>query len=363
MPKTVLVLGASGVVGNAALHKFLDEGWDVIAVSRRVPYVRNGKSFKHLALDLTDAGACDAAAADLAGVTHVVYAALFEKPGLIPGWSDPDQIATNDAMLRNLVGALEVAGAPLEHISLLQGTKAYGVHVTTMRIPAKERQSRVEHPNFYWLQEDFIREESQKRGFAYTIWRPQFIFGGPIGAPMNLVPAIGAYAAIRKHEGLPFVFPGGASYVAEAADSRIVAAATHWATTTDAARNETFNLTNGDCFEWRNIWDTLAAELGVEVGPEQPIQLVPWFESKTGAWDEITARCGLERVPLLEYLGDSRYYADFAFAYGSDGRNSSPAFVSTVKLRAAGFAEVFDTEDAFGYWFDDLRARRLLPPK
>jgi len=149
----------------------------------------------------------------------VVYAAVFEKPGLIAGWTDPEQMAVNDRMLRNVIRALEVAGAPLEHVSILQGTKAYGVHVTTMRIPAKERQPRVEHPNFYWLQEDFITEAAAERGFTYTIWRPQFIFGGPIGVVMNLVPVIGAYAAIRDHRGEPFSFPGGASFVAEAADA------------------------------------------------------------------------------------------------------------------------------------------------
>jgi len=362
MARTVLVLGATGVVGNAALHRFLDEGWDVIAASRRTPYVTNGKAFTHLPLDLTDAEACRAAAGRLGAVTHVVYAALYEKPGLIAGWSDPEQMAVNDTMLRNAMGALAAAHAPVEHVSVLQGTKAYGVHVGVMRIPAKERQPRVEHPNFYWLQEDFILAEAERSGFAVTVWRPQFVFGGPIGAAMNLIPVIGAYAAIRQHEGEPFSFPGGASYVAEAADARLIASAMHWATTNPAARNETFNITNGDCFEWRNVWDTLAAGLGVEPGPDEPLQLVPWFESKQAAWDEITARHDLEQVPLLDYLGESRFYGDFAFAYGSDGRNNAPAFVSTVKLRAAGFTDVYDTEDAFRYWFDDLRSRRLLPP-
>jgi nucleoside-diphosphate-sugar epimerase len=362
MSGTVLVLGATGVVGNAALHKFLDEGWDVVAASRREPYVTNGKSFTRLELDLTDAAACEAAADSLRSVTHVVYAAVYEKPGLIAGWTDPEQMAVNELMLRNVMRALDAAGAPLEHVSLLQGTKAYGVHVTTMRIPAKERHARVEHPNFYWLQEDLITEMAVERGFSYTIWRPQFIFGGPIGVAMNLVPVIGAYAAIRHHRGEPFSFPGGASFVAEAADARLIASAMHWATGTDVAKNETFNITNGDCFEWRNVWDTLADDLGVEVGPDEPIRLEHWFVENAAVWDEVTAKHGLEPIPIVDYLGESRFYGDFAFAYGSDGRNNSPAFVSTVKLRAAGFHEVYDTEDAFGYWFDDLRSRNLLPP-
>lgn len=358
---TVLVVGATGVVGNAALHTFLDDGWDVIAASRRTPYVTNGRSFQHVAVDLTNEADCRAAAAQLSGVTHVVYAALYEKPGLIAGWTDPEQMSTNDAMLRNLFGALDAAKAPVRHVSALQGTKAYGVHVTTMRIPAKERQPRVVHPNFYWLQEDFLRERAEADGFGLTIWRPQFIFGGPIGMAMNLVPVIGAYAAIRTFEGLPFSFPGGASYVAEAADARLIASAMAWAAEHPAAWNETYNITNGDCFEWRNVWSTLADDLGAEVGDEEPLLLASWFEQKRDVWDEITRVHDLQPVPLLDYLGESRFYADFAFAYGSDGRNNAPAFVSTVKLRQAGFCQAYDTEDAFGYWFDDLRARRLLP--
>ena len=34
---TVLVAGASGLVGEAALEAFARKGWDVIAVSRRPP--------------------------------------------------------------------------------------------------------------------------------------------------------------------------------------------------------------------------------------------------------------------------------------------------------------------------------------
>ena len=95
MTGTVLVLGASGVVGHSAAAQFLSEGgWDVISVSRRRPDIGGDKPFRHLAVDLRDEAACRGAFADLAEVTHVVYAALYEKPGLIPGWNEPDQMQT-----------------------------------------------------------------------------------------------------------------------------------------------------------------------------------------------------------------------------------------------------------------------------
>ncbi|MGH8518666.1 MAG: NAD-dependent epimerase/dehydratase family protein, partial [Panacagrimonas sp.] len=96
----VLIAGASGVVGAAAVEEFLSQGWDVAALSRRKPEIANPAPFEHLAVDLQDAGATRSALSRLADVSHVVYAALFEKPGLIAGWSDKDQMDTNLAMLK-----------------------------------------------------------------------------------------------------------------------------------------------------------------------------------------------------------------------------------------------------------------------
>ena len=138
--------------------------------------------------------ACREAAAELTDVTHVIYTAVFELPGLIDGWTDPVQIETNGRMLRNLLDPLREHAA-LKHVSLLQGTKAYGITVGEMRVPGRESQPRVEHPNFYWVQEDYLREAATKDGFAYSIFRPQLIVGPNHGVVMNLPPVIGVYAA------------------------------------------------------------------------------------------------------------------------------------------------------------------------
>nr|HMN72052.1 NAD-dependent epimerase/dehydratase family protein [Rhodoblastus sp.] len=184
MTKTVLIAGASGVVGQAAVEHFAKlPGWTTIAVSRRAPLVRASRAWRHVALDLTDAAACRATAAALPRVTHVVYGALHEKPDLVAGWRDPEQMATNLTMLRNLVAPVVEYGA-LEHVSLLQGTKAYGVHLHRIAVPARERWPRDDHANFYWLQEDFLREVAARENFAFTIFRPQIIFGDAIGAAM-----------------------------------------------------------------------------------------------------------------------------------------------------------------------------------
>jgi nucleoside-diphosphate-sugar epimerase len=364
--KRVLVLGASGVVGRAAAERFLsDAAFDVTAVSRRRPELPERDGYVHLSVDLRDSDAVAAAIGGAGPITHVVYTALFEKANLIAGWTDREQIDTNRVMFANVLGALQAAHAPVEQFSILQGTKAYGYHVGRMRIPGKESQPRVGHGNFYWEQEDLLRAAAAEMGASFTIFRPQFIFGGVLGAAMNLIPVIGVYAALCRELGRPFSFPGGASYVAEAVDSRLLADALHWAATAAGARDETFNITNGDVFEWRDLWPSFARALDVEPGPDQALSMAEWLPEQEDVWQRIVRRHGLRALSLREILGLSHQYADDAFAYTSDGSplasRANPVLLSTVKLRRAGFGDCIDTDQMFLYWFARLRSERILP--
>lgn len=366
MSERVLVLGATGVVGNAAARRFLeDDRYEVVTISRRRPSLPESTRLRHRSVDLRDRQATHVAIREAGPVTRVVYAALYEKPDLIAGWQDSEQIDTNRVMLVNVLDALRASKAPVGHVSLLQGTKAYGYHVTKMRIPAKESQPRVEHENFYWAQEDLLVPIAAQGNFSYTIFRPQFIFGAVLGAAMNLIPVIGCYAAIRHELGEPFSFPGGAPYVAEAVDSRLLAAALHWAADASAARDQTFNVTNGDVFEWRDLWSSFAGVLEVSPGLDQPLSLADWIPRQQNVWNRVVKRHGLQQHTLAEIVGFSHTYADNAFAWAPPGTElesrASPVLLSTVKLRQAGFNECIDTEDMFRYWFDRLRGDRIIP--
>jgi len=361
MSGTVLIAGASGLVGAAAVEAFLASGYDVIALSRRRPEVDSTKPFTHLKLDLRDAAACRDAARAFGAVTHVVYTAVFELPGLVPGWSEKIQMETNLEMLRNLMDPLAAAATGLRHLSLIQGTKAYGVHLHPIRIPARERFPRDRHENFYWLHEDYVRAKSARDGWAFTIWRPQLIVGPNYGVVMNLPPIIGAFAAICREEGMPFGFPGGPSWVWEAVDTRLVANALVWGATAPNAVGETFNLTNGEVFEWRDLWPSFAEVLGVDLGPDRPVRLAELLPAKADVWERIVTQYGLRNVPMSELVGESHHYADFCFAYGA-ASSPPPAFVSTVKVKQAGFTEVHDTEETFRHWLGKLIERKILPP-
>jgi nucleoside-diphosphate-sugar epimerase len=358
---SVVIAGASGLVGSATLENVLSrQGWtDVIALSRRTPEVDTTRPFRHLSVDLRDAEAARTALKDLRGVTHLVYTALYEQPGLIEGWSDPEQMQTNLEMLQNTLRPI-LESSSLRHVTLLQGTKAYGIHLHPMPIPARERAPRDPHDNFYWLQEDYLKEQADRHRFAWTILRPQLIIGRPWGVAMNLAPIIGVYAAICREEGRPFSFTGGVPYVWEAVDARLVADVIEWAGSSPAAVNEHFNVTNGDVFEWRNLWPGMAEVLGLEVGPDDPRSMAELLEGKGEVWQAIVAKHGLRPIALSEILGESHYYADFCFAYAAT-EAPPPAFSSRIKLQQAGFTGCRDTQDTFNHWLRDLIHRRLIP--
>src|SRR5258707_14666700 len=129
VPNKVLVTGASGLRGVAAIEKFLSAGWEVVGASRRKPELPSGRNVEFLSVDLRDEETARAAFGPLTDITHIAYTALHEKPELVAGWSSKEQIETNNAMLRNVVEPIVRTASNFQHISIVQGTKIYGVHL------------------------------------------------------------------------------------------------------------------------------------------------------------------------------------------------------------------------------------------
>jgi nucleoside-diphosphate-sugar epimerase len=355
---SILIAGATGVVGAAAVEYFAGlPHWEVVAISRRPPPAM--QRVRHVALDLTDAQLCRTTLANLPQVTHVLFAALYEKPDLIAGWRDPEQMAVNLAMLRNLLDGLEPAARGLAHIAILQGTKAYGSHIEPMRLPAKERWPRHPHENFYWLQEDLLRERQVKSTWTFSILRPQLVLGYAVSSPMNIVAAIGAYATVMRELGRPLAFPGGGRFLNGGSDSRLIARAAEFVGTHAVAANEIYNVVNGDVLVWQDIWPTIASHFGMQHGDSAPMNLereMPAFEP---VWRRVVERHGLRDLSLAGLVGSSWQFTDRAFAHGIAAPSDS--VMSPIKLRRAGFADCFDTEDAILYWLAKMQAMRLLP--
>lgn len=359
--KKIAIIGCSGVVGRALLQHLMateNAQLEVLGLSRRPPDIAGAH---HIFLDLLEANQCrELSTTDLLDVTHVVYTALYEKPGLITGWQDPEQMQTNLNMLRNLLDPLLASSTSLRHVTLLQGTKAYGAHIKPMSIPGKEREPRVIHDNFYWLQEDYLRQKQAGQGWSFTIWRPQIIFGHALGAPMNMIAALGVYGALQRARSMPLNYPGGPSGIMEAIDANLLASAIAFSLDNPVFENETFNITNGDVFTWENLWQGIANSLNMEVGESSRQFLSQTLYGEEDLWSSIVDEFRLQKHSIRDLVGDSFFYADALFNTAAE-KPPPPALVSTIKLRQAGFHDCIDTEEMMSKWFSKLRELNILP--
>src|SRR3977135_2764920 len=129
-----------------------------------------------------------------------------------------------------------------------------------------------EQPNFYWAQENFLRGLQKGKAWHWSILRPVLIVGLAMGGAMDLIPPLGVYAAIMRAGGREALdYPGGAARVAQAVDVDLLARAIAWSgEAAAAARNEAFNVTNGDVFTWENVWPAIADALDMKPGAAVP---------------------------------------------------------------------------------------------
>jgi nucleoside-diphosphate-sugar epimerase len=369
--KKVIVAGASGLVGSAAIEHFSRlEDWEVVGISRRKPKSihADATNISHLSLDLTDAAACDEALAQHEDATHLVYAAVWEHVGdVVEGWQTQSQMETNRTMLTNFLEPLEKAAKKLEHVSLLQGGKAYGVHTfwpeKAMSTPARESEPRHPHQNFYWLQQDYLVDKQKGKAWNWTIFRPQIIFGDPVGSNLSVLAVIGAYAALEREAGRGLAFPGGAPYPLELIDVDLIADALIWAATSPSAQNEIFNIANGDVVVWENVWPVIADAMGMDVAAPRPHSLHAELSQREGEWAALVKRHDLAApASLTEFIGGSTALTDWTFACGTTV-SPPPILLSTIKLRQAGFPGCIDSEVMLRKWIKRLQELRLIPSR
>ena len=368
----LLIAGALGVIGRAVVSRFASrDGVEVIGLARRAPdaglveSLRQAKAaVQWLSCNLQDADATRAALAAHRDITHLVYAALYEKPELIRGWLAPDHVDVNGAMLANTFAAL--TDAPLAHVALLQGTKAYGAHAgRPMRVPAREHDAKRDHANFYFVQQDELERRAAERGFGWTIFRPQVVLGVAVGSAMNPVAALGAYAAILRELGEPLRFPGHPHVLTECIDARIIAAAIEWSWREPRANREAINLANGDVVVWRTFFERLASDFGMALDASAEARstaaLGEAMPKHAETWRRIAQRQSLRIADLGALIGLSWQYADILFA--APAPPPVPVLVSTIKARQLGFADCIDSEECIVQHLAAMRALGYLPKR
>jgi hypothetical protein len=128
-----------------------------------------------------------------------------------------------------------------------------------------------------------------------------------------------------------------------------------WASTTPAARNQAFNIVDGDVFRWNWMWSRLADWFGLEPAPF-PDTVTPLEKQLADAgpiWSDIAQKCGLAEPDI----------GRLASAWHTDADLGRPIECVTdmSKSRRLGFLDYQPTDDAFFALFGKLREARIIP--
>ena len=349
MSRTALVAGATGATAKRLVEVLLASGWNVIGVSRNPP--AGGDRLTYIKTDLLDAGDAARALGACRSVTHIFYTgrARFAEGGV-------ESVDDNIAMLRNTLDAIEPVAQGLEHVHLVQGGKYYGQHLGPFPTPAREDDPRHMPPNFYYDQQDLLAGRQRGRRWNWSASRPDFVFDFAPERARNIIPVLGAYAAVARELGVPFDFPGRAGCfeaVKQATDGTQLAYAMIFIATAPACANAAFNVTNGDVFRWSRLWPQLAGFFGLPQGQVRSVKLADWMADKEPVWQRIVEKHGLKRQKLSDVA--NWQFADFQWSQDYD------VISNLNRLREAGFHGLVDTERMFLGHLARYRAEKILP--
>ena len=355
MNKIALVVGASGITGSNLAEKLISEGWETYGLARN-PNL-DIKDLKPLAADLLDPEALKSALSAISP-THVYITTWMRND------TEAENIRVNSLMVRNLLNVLSEKKS-VEHVALVTGLKhylgpfeAYAKEGFLPETPLREEHPRLEVENFYYAQEDEVYAAAARDGFTWSIHRPHTVIGKAVGNAMNMGTTLAVYASICKETGRPFIWPGSAAQwngLSDVTDARVLAKHLIWASTNEAARNEAFNVVNGDVFRWSRLWKRLAAYFDLEpVGFSGTIKsLEKEMANDADIWKQIAEKYQLKETDL----------GRLATAWHTDLDLGRPIEVMTdmSKSRKFGFTVYQDTEDTFYDLFAQLRTAKLIP--
>ncbi len=346
-----LIAGATGAIGGAlAAHLANTPGWQVVGLCRR-PAAEPLSEVDYVHADMTDAHVCREALSRHDDVTHLFYCARAAHDDL-----GRESVQNNLDLLSNILDAVSAASPALRHVHLVQGGKYYGVHIGPFPTPAREDDPRTVVSNFYYAQEDFLRERSKKARWAWSASRPNSLLHFSPHNSRNLVSTLGAYAAICREVGADLDFPGpeGAfTSLTQLTSTDLLSRAMAWMATDDNAADQAFNVANGDLIRWCRFWPKLAEAFQMPLGSVRPVCLADVMADKEPVWQRITECYGLEKRPLS-------VVAQWAYADGTLERTWDE-IMSTTKARSFGFHEFADSEADFLAILERYRSTKLLP--
>ncbi|XP_024966166.1 3-oxo-Delta(4,5)-steroid 5-beta-reductase-like [Cynara cardunculus var. scolymus] len=365
--KFALIIGVTGIVGNSLaeilpLHDTPEGPWKVYGVARRPrPSWNDDYPIDYIQCDVSDPEQTQSKLSTLTDLTHLFYVTWANCE------TESENCDINGKMFTNVLNAVIPNAPNLQHICLQTGRKHYIGSLEAIMAkkfvhdpPFHEDLPRLDSPNFYYTLEDILfKEVEKKEGLTWSIHRPGVIFGFSPNSMMNILLGLCAYASICKHEGQPLTFPGTKeawNSFTDASDADLIAEHQIWAAVDPIAKNEAFNISNGDVFKWKHLWKILAEQFEVENGgfreDGEKKSLGEMMKDKGGVWDEIVKEKGL-LVNKLEEVG-KWWFVDVVL--------SNEGMLDIMnKSKEHGFLGFRNTKSCFVSWIDKIKCSKIVP--
>ncbi|KAJ1395305.1 hypothetical protein SESBI_33457 [Sesbania bispinosa] len=362
-----LIVGVTGMAGLSLAEALkqpncLGGPWKVYGAARRPPssWFPPSTVDHFITFDATDSADTRVKLIPIANeITH-----LFWVTFQFAVRDEEINITINKAMLQNVLTVLK--SSRLTHVTLQTGTKHYmgpindpvrSTQLNRHEPPFHENMPRLPYPNFYYALEDLVA--SYAPSLTYSVHRSSIIIGASLRSAHNALMSLATYAAICRHIGMPFRYPGSRytwEHFCDMTDARVLAKQHVWASVTDSAKNQAFNCTNGDVFTWKSMWRLLCELFDVEFVPldeRQGFDLVELMRDKGEVWDQIVEKYGLHKTKLEEIA----CYDILTPVLRFDFQHVS----SMNKSREYGFFGHVDTFKSIRFWVAKLKQMKLIP--
>lgn len=355
MEKIALIVGASGISGNNLAKELIANEWTTYGLTRKSDV--DLKGLKNIKADLLDKESL-AKALENINPTHVFFTAWMRKE------TEAENIRVNAGMVRNMLKVLSPKNS-VQHVALVTGLKhylgpfdAYAQEGFNPETPVREEHPRLEINNFYYAQEDEVFAGAERDGFTWSVHRAHTVIGEAVGNLMNMGTTIAVYASICKENEKPFIWPGSEAQwngISDVTDASILAKHFHWAATTPEAKNQAFNIVNGDVFRWKWLWKQIAEYFDIEYQGfyENNQSLEEIMDGDDKSWLKIAEKHHLKESDLNKLA--SPWHTDL------DLGRPIEVMTDMSKSRKLGFKAYQDTRDSFFDLFDKLKEKQIIP--
>ena len=376
--KVAFITGGNGITGNAILDylvtKTTAEEWSKIIVTSNSPLASTIEDSRivFIALDFTQDSQklIEQMKTVCAQTTHTYFSSYVHRDDF------RELNYANERLFENFLLAITSVAPNLQNVTLQTGGKYYNVHIQPASNPLREDHHRAvpKSENFYYAQEDFLKDYQKNKNWTWNVIRPQAIIGStykPNG--MNSALSFALYFLICKKSGTKAPMPTNPSYwegYDDMAYAPLIADLTIFDSTKPKCANEAFNCTNGDSVCWKYFWPQLATYFGIDPADassqlsvtepgdgdvQQPFSLASWAKDKRPVWDKLCEEAGSATSKKTFDCGTWQFQ-DWVF-----GRTWS-ALLSVSKARKYGWTGYIDSFDSFIATFDELVRQGIIPP-